>query len=184
MAAQRKKPIKRVKAGTSKASAADKRAAFVEEYFANGGNGLQAAIVAGYAAHSAGVTSAKLLKDTRVLAKIESRRTEIVATTELSTEKTIREVRRLAYVDPRGLVHPDGKMKMLHELDDDTAASVAQFEIDDKGAIKYKFWDKNSALDKALKVQGLYEKDNEQKNDPLRELLKSLGGSVIGPKHV
>jgi phage terminase small subunit len=179
-----KKPVKRVKAGTSKASAADKRAAFVEAYFANNQNGRQAAIVAGYASHSADVTAARLLRDARVLAKIESRRTEVVAATELSTEKTIREVRRLAYVDPRGLVKPDGTVKSLHELDDDTAAAVAQFEINEKGEIKYKFWDKNSALDKALKVQGLYEKDNAQTADPLRELIKALGGAVIGPKRV
>ena len=158
-----KKPNTRVKAGTSKASAADKRKAFVEAYFANGGNALQAAISAGYAKHSAGVTGAKLLKDPRVLAEVTRRRTEIVANTELSTEQTIREVARLAFSDPRNIVNPDGSIKRLNELDADTAAAVASYEVDKDGVIKYKFWDKNSALEKAAKVQGLYEKDNEQK---------------------
>ena len=111
-----KKPTARVKAGTSKASAADKRKAFVEAYFANGGNALQAAITAGYAKNSAGVTGAKLLKDPRVLAEVTRRRTELVANTELNTEQTIREVARLAFSDPRNIVNEDGSIKRLNEL--------------------------------------------------------------------
>ena len=162
-----KKPTARVKAGTSKASAADKRKAFVEAYFANGGNALQAAITAGYAKNSAGVTGAKLLKDPRVLAEVTRRRTEIVANTELSTEQTIREVARLAFSDPRNIVNPDGSIKRLNELDADTAAAVASYEVDKDGVIKYKFWDKNSAIEKAAKIQGLYEKDNDQHAAPV-----------------
>lgn len=171
-----KKPIARVKAGTSKASAADKRKAFVEAYFANGGNALQAAITAGYAKHSAGVTGAKLLKDPRVLAETSRRRTEIVANTELNTEQTIREVARLAFSDPRNIVNPDGSIKKLHELDAETAAAVASYEVDKDGVIKYKFWDKNSALEKAAKVQGLYEKDNDQKKDPVTIITRRIVG--------
>lgn len=69
----------------------------------------------------------------------------------------------MAFCDPRKLVGEDGRMKQLHELDDDTAAAIASVEVDNDGNIKYKFWDKNSAIDKAAKVQGLYEKDNDQK---------------------
>lgn len=152
----------RVKAGTSQASAADKRSAFVEAYFANGENGTQAAITAGFAPNSASVTAARLLKDARVQSEIARRRTEIVATLELSTERTIKEVSRLAFCDPRKLVDEYGNLKPLHELDDDTAAAIASVEVDKDGGIKYKFWDKNSAIEKAAKVQGLYQKDNEQ----------------------
>ena len=169
-----KKP--RTKAGTSKASAADKRKAFVEAFFANGGNGTQAAITAGFAEKSAGVTAAKLLKDTRVLAEIERRRTEIAANLELSTERTIRETARIAYSDPRRIMNPDGTIKMPHELDEDTAAAISSFKVSDDG-IEYKFWPKTTALDQAHKIQGHYEKDNRQKADPLADLLKSIIGS-------
>lgn len=169
-----KKPVTRVKAGTSKASAEDKRKAFVEAYFANGGNALQAAISAGYAKNSAGVTGAKLLKDPRVLAEVTRRRTEIVANTELNTEQTIREVARLAFSDPRNIVNSDGTVKKLHDLDADTAAAVASYEVDKDGVIKYKFWDKNSALEKAAKIQGLYEKDNDQKNSPVTIITRRI----------
>jgi len=103
------------------------------------------------------------LKDIRVSTEIARRRTEIVTALELSTERTIKEVSRLAFCDPRKLVGENGKLKQLHEIDDDTAAAIASVEVDKDGGIKYKFWDKNSAIEKAAKVQGLYEKDNEQK---------------------
>lgn len=171
---------KRVKAGTSKMSAEDKRKAFVEAYFANGGNGTQAAITAGFAEKSAGVTAAKLLKDARVLAEIERRRIEIAANLELNTERTFKEVARIAYSDPRKIMNPDGSIKMPHELDEETAAAIASFKVSFDGGIEYKFWPKTTALDMANKIQGGYEKDNRQKTDPLRALLDSLSGNVLG----
>ena len=38
------------------------------------------------------------------------------------------EVTRLATADARRLMHPNGKMKLPHELDDDTAAAIALSE--------------------------------------------------------
>lgn len=100
----------------------------------------------------------------------------------LKAGEILTEVRRLCLSDISGIMHPDGRVKLPHELDADTRAAVASFEIDAKGAIKYRFWDKNAALDKAAKYLGLYEKDNKQKIDPLQSLLDSLSGNVIGPK--
>ena len=129
----------------------------------NNGNATQAAISAGYSPHSAERQGIRLTRDVRVSSELDKRRTEVVAAAELSTEQTIREVARLAFSDPRNIVNKDGTVKKLNELDADTAAAVASYEVDKDGVIKYKFWDKNSALEKAAKVQGLYEKDNEQK---------------------
>lgn len=100
----------------------------------------------------------------------------------LKAGEILTEVRRLCLSDISGIMHPDGRVKLPHELDADTRAAVASFEIDAKGVIKYRFWDKNAALDKAAKYLGLYEKDNKQKIDPLQSLLDSLSGNVIGPK--
>ena len=94
----------------------------------------------------------------------------------MNTEQTIREVARLAFSDPRNIVNLDGSIKRLHELDADTAAAVASYEVDKDGVIKYKFWDKNSALEKAAKVQGLYEKDNDQKKDPITIITRRIVG--------
>ena len=100
----------------------------------------------------------------------------------LSAARVLGEIAKLAHSDVSGIMHPDGRVKLPHELDAATRAAVASFEIDAKGTIKYRFWDKNSALDKAAKHLGLFEKDNNQQNSPMRELLASLGGRVIGPK--
>lgn len=176
----KKTTSKRVKAGTSKVSAADKRKAFVEAYFANGGNGTQAAVTAGFAEKSASVTAAKLLKDARVAAEIEKRRTELCEKLELNTEKTFKEIARIAFSDPRNLMDAQGKIKLPHELDEDTAAAIASFKVTFDGGIEYKFWPKTTALDMANKIQGHYEKDNKQKTDPLSALIESLSGNVVG----
>lgn len=158
----KKTPAAKVKAGTSKRSAEQKREIFVEAFFANGENATQAAVAAGFSEKSAGVTGAKMLKDPRILLRVEQRRKELVKDMRLSTERLCQEVARLAFSDPRGIMHPDGRMKMPHELDDDTAAAIASFEFDIDGSIKYKFWDKNSAQERAAKINGAFERDNKQ----------------------
>ena len=191
-----KKQSPKVKAGTSKASAADKRKAFVEAFFANGENGTQAAITAGFAEKSAGVTSAKLLKDTRVLAEITKRREELCASLEVTTERILKERARLAFFDPRKLFDANGKPIPIHELDDDTAAALAGLDVleeysgtgKDRKFIgytkKYKLADKGASLTALEKIKGMYEKDNEQKTDSLTSLLHAISagsGSAFKP---
>ena len=108
-----------------------------------------------------------------------------VAAEKLSTleaSRVLDEIAMLAHSDVSGIMHPDGRVKLPHELDAATRAAVASFEIDAKGTIKYRFWDKNSALDKAAKHLGLFERDDDQHNAPLRDILASLGGRVVVPK--
>ena len=81
----------------------------------------------------------------------------------VTRERLLREIGRLAFVDPRRLLREDGTMLPLHELDDDTAAAIASVEVDEYGKLKYKLWDKGAAQEKLAKVLGVYEKDNEQK---------------------
>ncbi|MFZ6813557.1 terminase small subunit [Undibacterium sp. Rencai35W] len=98
----------------------------------------------------------------------------------VSAARILEEIQRVAYSDIRAITKPDGTLKLPHELDAATAAAVASFEIDQYGGVKYKFWDKNSSLEKLAKHKGLYELDNKQKTDPLRDLLQSLSGNVTG----
>ena len=115
-----------------------------------------------------------------MLEMLQQKRVERIASLELDTERTLRETARIAYSDPRKIMHEDGRIKMPHELDEDTAAAIASFEVSFDGSIKYKFWPKTTAIDQAHKIQGHYERDNKQKADPLRELLGALGGNVLG----
>jgi phage terminase small subunit len=170
----KKKTPQRVKAGTSKASAAEKRAIFIESYFANGENGTQAAIAAGFAANSAGVTAAKLLKDPRVLAEISRRREELCSNLKVTTERILKERARMAFFDPRKLFDSTGNPIPINELDDDTAAALAGLDVTeefegqgkDRKFIgytkKYKLADKGASLTALEKIKGMYAADNKQ----------------------
>lgn len=170
---------KRVKAGTSKAKAAERRALFIQAYIANGGNATQAAITAGFAPNSADVTGARLLKDARVSKVIDQSRGKTIAAAEaitgVSVERTLRELGRIVHVDPRRFFKEDGSLKPITELDDDCAAALASVEVteefegrgEDREMVGYlkkvKFWDKNAAIDKAMKHLGMFERDNLQR---------------------
>lgn len=126
------------------------------------------------------VKASELAANGKVSVRIGALRAAAADRAELDAAEITREIRRVAMSDIGGIMHEDGRVKLPHELDPSTRAAVASFEIDEYGRIKYKFWDKNSALEKAAKIRGLYEEDNKQKTDPLRDLLNSLGGNVLG----
>ncbi len=122
-----------------------------------------------------------LAADPRVSARIVQIQAAAADRAELDGAEIMREIRRLAHSDIAGIMHPDGKVKLPHELDPATRAAVASFKIDEYGRIEYKFWDKNAALEKAVKIKGLYKEDNKQKADALSDLLGSLSGNVMTP---
>ncbi|WP_067070375.1 terminase small subunit [Roseateles chitosanitabidus] len=93
----------------------------------------------------------------------------------------LQEAKRLVFSDIRNIMKPDGTLRLPHELDADTAASVKSFKMDEYGKVEYQFWDKNSAMERLFKHKGLFELDNKQKTDPLSDLLGTLKGNVVGP---
>ncbi len=189
---------KRVKAGTSKAEAAARKTRFIEAFIANNGNGTQAYKTAGFTAkndHVAGSEAYKLLKDPEIAAEIVRRRAEVIAEAEkitgVSVARTLRELGRIAYADPRKFFNADGSLKKVTELDDDSAAALASFEIDEitagrgENALvigetkKLKFHDKNSGIEKAMKHLGLFKEDNHQQGDAaVRALLAAVGANA------
>ena len=120
------------------------------------------------------VNAAKLLVDTNIALRVDQLRAIAAEKSGLIAADVLNEVKRLAFSDLRGIVHQDGRIKMPHELDTATAACISSFEIDERGGIKYKFWDKNAALEKAAKHLGLYKEDNTQKTDALATLLHGI----------
>lgn len=169
------------KAGNTQEDAEHRRKLFVEAYLTNGGNASQAAVAAGFSVKTAGAAGSRLLKHVEVLTLIQQRRKVVIEKMELTTERTLREIARLAYVDPRKFFHADGRPKEITELDDDTAAALAGMEVTEEwsgtGADrvqtgvtkKYKLADKNAALEKAMKHLGEYEADNRQRN-PIHDM--------------
>ena len=93
----------------------------------------------------------------------------------IMSERTLKEVARLAYADPRKLYDKDGNLIPIHQLDDDTAATVASIEVEEeftgKGESlaltghlrKVKQHSKIQALDMAMKYHQLYVERVEHK---------------------
>jgi phage terminase small subunit len=116
------------------------------------------------------VNAAKLLASTNIALRINEIRAAASEKAAVTLADVLVETGKLAFVDPRKLIREDGTVKALKELDDATAASVSSIEWSKDGTIKYKFWDKNAALDKLMKNLGGYSADNAQKQSPLSEL--------------
>lgn len=140
---------------------------------------------------TAGTEGHRILKNPKVAAVIAQQRETIAARLELTAERTILEIARVAYFDPRKLFDAQGNPLPVTELDDHTAAAIAGLEVleqyegagEERRLIghlkKYKVADKNAALEKAAKILGLFEKDNRQKADPLLALLDGMRRSAV-----
>lgn len=118
-----------------------------------------------------------LARDARVAARVAALTAAAADRAELDAAEIIREIRRLAVSDIAGIMHADGRVKLPHELDAATRAAVSSFKMDEYGRIEYKFWDKGAALEKAAKIKGLYEEDNNQRGRGAAEFLRRLQGT-------
>ena len=179
----RRKAPTRTKQGTSKVSAEDRRIAFVEAYLSNGRNATQAAVTAGFSPKTAERQGSRMVRDVRVQTVLDKRRTDIAKKNELSTDEIMADMARALRFDPRKLYRQDGTLKPIHELDDDTALCLTGIEVvampGEEGATplfvkKMKWESKATARDQALKVFGMYEKDNKQKTGAMDGLPREL----------
>jgi len=143
-----------------------KQERFVAEYVANP-NASEAARRAGYSARSAYSTGERMLRNAEVKAAIDAGLQQVKARIQLSMDRTLEEIARVAYADPRKLFDETGKLRPIHELDDITAATIASVEVstesdrDDESntvttTTKIKSWDKMRALDMAGRYHGLF----------------------------
>lgn len=165
---------------------------FVFEYLKDF-NGARAYRVAspGCSPGTATANASRTLAIANVRAAVEAQREKAAARMELSAERVMLETARLALFDPRSLFDAQGNPLPVTELDDHTAAAVAGLEVleqyegsgDERHLIghlkKYKIADKNSALERAAKFLGMFEKDNRQKADPLLALLDGMRRSAV-----
>jgi phage terminase small subunit len=178
-----KKALKRVKAGTSKAAAEARKDLFIAAYISNGCNATQAARSVGFAPKAAEQAGMRLKRDVRVRAAIAAATERAAKIAGLEVARTLREVARVAYSDPRKLFDKEGELLPVPDLDDDTAATVASIEQleeyegtgESRKLVGYtkklKIWDKNAALEKAMKFHGLYERDNAQLGEAMAKCM-------------
>ena len=112
--------------------------------------------------------ASRLLKNSKVAARIAELKAPAIAAAGLSAERTLREIARVAYADPRRLFRADGTLVPIVELDEDAAGMIAAIEVDEnRRTTRVRMWDKNQALEKALKYLGLYERENTQRSENL-----------------
>lgn len=134
---------------------------FVSEYLANGFNATKAAVSAGYKARNADVVGPRLLRSVGIAKAVQARMDARIEKAELTADRVLEELRRLAFSDPRGFYHVDGRPKAMHELTAEQASCIASVEVILKnveagdGHIdrlhKLKTWDKPKALEMLAK---------------------------------
>ena len=149
---------------------------FCEEYIVDF-NATQAAIRAGYSKNTARAIGAENLTKPLIAGYIRELSTVVTEKAKLSVERTIEEALKIGYSDIRDVFNRDGSLKNVVDWPDSIAGAVAAIETvrgsEGEVTTKVKFWDKNSALEKLFKHQGLYEQDNAQKN-PVGDSINDL----------
>lgn len=132
----------------------DREERFCQEYLKDL-NAVNAAKRAGYSDRHAADHAWAIMRRPAIAKRIAELMAKREKRTEITADRVLQEVARVAFSDPRQLVDASGKrLRHIDELPDDLAAAVASFEID-AGKVKYRFWDKNSALEKLCKHLGL-----------------------------
>ncbi|MBK7463978.1 MAG: terminase small subunit [Betaproteobacteria bacterium] len=167
-----------------------KQAAFVKHYLVDH-NATQAAIRAGYSAKTASSAGERLLRNVEVCGAVEIGMSDIAGRLCITAERVLQERARLAFSDPRKIMHPDGRMRMPQELDDETAAAITSFEFEIDGSIKYKLAGKDQSLAAMEKYFGLNEKPIRWRLPPMVEvkdyalaqaaILQALAGGELLP---
>lgn len=172
-----------------------KQRRFIDEYLLDF-NVTQAAIRAGYSKKTAAVVGHEVLRNPKIKKIVDEKMQKNSDKTQSLKDRVIREMERLAFHDVRKIYDTEGKLKPIHELDDETAAAVAGVEIDvelslakprkinqdgeDEGdeiqkeitrTHKVKLADKGGALVSLARHLGMFDKDKVKvvgdKNEPL-----------------
>ncbi|MFG1462101.1 terminase small subunit [Xanthobacter sp. DSM 24535] len=169
-----------------------KRAVFVREYLIDL-NATQAAIRAGYSPKTANEQAARMLAIASVKEAVASAMREREARTEITQDRVLREVGRLAFLDISGAFAEDGSLKALADMDPETRAAIAGLEVSEQvdaegnfvGHLKkIKLSDKIGALTLLMRHLGMLNDKIKVAGDvenPLTLLVKSIQGSAVKP---
>lgn len=147
-----------------------KRTRFVAEYLVDL-NARQAAIRAGYSPKTAEVQGPRLLGNAQVSAAIQAGQRKKLAKLEITAERVLMEVARIAFSDIRAWFDDQGRLKPIADLSDDVAAALGSVELQrektrtiagetvttvlEDCVVKVKAWDKGRALELLAKHFGL-----------------------------
>lgn len=92
-------------------------------------NGTQAAIRAGYAKKYADIQAVQLLKNTKVSAYIKELQQKRQKRTDITADRVIKELAKIAFINADNFYNDDGTLKLLSELDSDTRGALRSYSI-------------------------------------------------------
>lgn len=153
----------------------EKQQRFVQEYLVDL-NGTQAAIRAGYSPKTAPSQASRLLTNAKVTEALQAARARIGRKLEVTQERILQELARIAFADVRDLFTWDEESASYvpsANLTDDQAAAVSAIEaettrftrddgtVETKIKLKLKTYDKKGALDSLAKHLGMFVERHE-----------------------
>jgi phage terminase small subunit len=177
-------PAKREKSPYESLKRRQKR--FVEQYVI-GCSGAEAMRQCGYKGLHPNAKAGKWLSRPEIRAAIQERTEFYLQDTAARSHKTIGQVVAIAYADPRKVVDPEtGKAVPLEKMDPETAAAISSVEvenisIDGESGVRYKyrFWDKNKALDRLGQWQQLWDGPGAKVNVDARSVTVNAAGEGV-----
>mgnify|MGYP001565889504 CR=1 FL=1 len=154
-----------------------RQARFVLEYLLDL-NATQAAIRCGYSPKTAASQASRLLTNVKIRAAVAANQAKRLASNDLSADRILEEIRRIAFSDVRVLFDAKHNLRHIKDLSDAESAAIASVEVLIKNAkagdgvtdtiYKVRQWDKLKALEMAAKRFGL-----------LAEHIEHTGGLTI-----
>lgn len=167
-----------------------KQDAFINEYLIDK-NATQAAIRAGYSKKTAYSIGEENLRKPEIALEIEAKLAVFSEKAGLSVELVMSSLARELRFDPADLYDEWGNIKPIHEIPEDARKCLVGMETAQVGSPdapvmvqRVKWINAANARDQAMKHLGLYEKDNAQKTDPVRDLIMAIQGNSIRPKRL
>lgn len=151
-----------------------KQQAFCDEYIIDF-NATQAAIRAGYSEKTSYSHGQRLLNDVEIQKAISKNQIERSKRTEITQDRVLLEIARLAFNDPRKVFDDNNALLPVKQWPDEVAAAISSIKTkeitDSEGntvgiSQEVKFWDKSKNLDLAARHLGML-------NDKLE-----LGGNI------
>jgi phage terminase small subunit len=170
---------KRAKPAATRRRTDDRRDKFIAEYLIDL-NGTKAAERAGYSTKAARQQGTYLLSIPSIRARIDAAQAERAKRSEITADRVIREVARLAFSDMRRYANWGASGVRMNEsavLSDDEAAAVAEVSetvTKDGGSQRFKLHDKAKALELLGRHFGLFPTKHEI-TDPRSALANMLG---------
>ena len=157
-----------------------KQALFVQEYLVDL-NATQAAIRAGYSAKTAQEQSSRLLSKVMVAKAVAAGQAKVAAKLEIKTEDVVRELALLGFSNMMDYIRTTDEGDAwvdLSALTREQAAAIGEITVEDftdgRGEdsrnvrkVKFKLFDKRSALESLGKHLGIFEQDNKQRVSPV-----------------